>query len=68
MEVKGCDFNSDTTTICIFVKGLEDAYNITTKDYKKDPKTLSEVIKLVEKLNIAQQVTATMSPPTVNMM
>ena len=63
MEAKRCD----TVAICIFVKGLWDTCNITGKVYKKDLQTLSEVIKLVEKLNTAQQVTATLSPPTVNM-
>ena len=67
-EGKRCDFNSDTTTICIFVKGLWDSHSIIVKIYEKDPQTLSEVIKLVEKLNTAQQVTATLTPPTVNMM
>ena len=68
MEAKRCNFNSDTATICIFVKGFWDAHNITAKVYENDAKTLSEVIKLVHKLNLAQQVTATLSPPTVNMM
>ena len=30
-EAKRHDFNSDTTTTCIFVKGLWDTYNIMTK-------------------------------------
>ena len=56
-EGNRCDFDSDTTAIHNSVKGLWDMYNITTKIYEKDPQTLSEVIKLVEKLNVAQQVT-----------
>ena len=67
-EGKTCDFNSDTATICIFVKVLWDAHNIMAKIYEKDPQTLLEVIKLVEKLNTVQQVTATLTHPTVNMM
>ena len=35
---------------------------------KRTPQTLSEVIKLVEKLDMAQQVRATLSPPRVDMM
>ena len=68
MEAKRCDFKSNTTTICIFVKDLWDAHNIIAKVYEKDSQTLLEVIKLVEKLNMAQHVTATLSSPTVNMM
>ena len=39
-----------------------------SKGLWKDPQTLSEVIKLMEKLNTTQQITATSSPPMVNMM
>ena len=56
MEAKRCDFNIDTAAICILIKGLSDAQTITAKEYEKDPHTLPEVIKLVEKLNTAQQV------------
>ena len=61
-------FISDTTAIHIFVKGLWNAHNIMAKIYVKDPQTLSKVIKLVEKLNTAQQLTAILIPPTINMM
>ena len=66
-EAKRSDFNSDTTAICIFVRSLWNAHSITAKNYKKDPQTLLETIKLVEKLNVAQ-VTVTLTSPTVNMM
>ena len=39
-EAKRCDFNTDTTTIHIFVKGLQDAHNIAAKIYEKDPPNL----------------------------
>ena len=39
-----------------------------SKGVWKDPQTLSEVIKLVEKLDMAQQVTATLVTPMVNLM
>ena len=67
-EAKRCDFDSDITAIHISVKGLWDAHIITAKIYEKDPQTLSKVIKLVEKLNVAQQVTVTLASPTVTMM
>ena len=67
MEAKRCDFNYDTTTICIFVKGLREAHNVAEKVYEKDPQTLSEVIKLVEKLHSTTGHSSS-TPPTVNMM
>ena len=66
-EARRCDFNSDTTIIHIFVNGLQDEANLAEKNYEKDPQMLLEVIKFVEKLNAAQTVTATLVPPTVNM-
>ena len=54
--------------ICIFIKGLRDAHNSAEKVYEKHSKTLFEVIKLLEKLNTAQHVTATLTQPMVNMM
>ena len=61
-EAKRCDFSNDTVTICIIVKGLKDVHNIAEKVYENHPQTLSEVIRLVEKLNTAQQVIAALSP------
>ena len=63
IEAKRCDFNNGTAAIHIFVKGLKDKHNIAGKICKKDLKTLSEEIRLVEKFNTAQQVTATLLPP-----
>ena len=67
-EAKRCNFNIDTAAIHIFIEGLLDAHNNAGKAYQKDPQTLSEVIKLVKKFNAAQQVTATLTSSTVNMM
>ena len=67
-EAKRCSFNTDTATICIIMKGIWDAHNITPKIYKKDPQTSSEVIKLVEKFNTAKQVTTTLTSSIINMM
>ena len=35
MEAERCDFNNDTYTIHIFIKGLTDAHNVAEKLYKK---------------------------------
>ena len=61
-EANRCKFNNDTTTIRIFLKGLKNAHTITTKVYEKDPQTLSEAIKEVEKLQAAQQITSSLLP------
>ena len=39
-EAKRFDFNNDTATICIFVKGLKDACNVAGEVYDKDPQTV----------------------------
>ena len=65
---KSCAFDYDTMAICIFVKGLWDAHTTAAKIYEKDPQMLSEVIRLVEKLNAAQPLTATLTTSTVSMM
>ena len=67
-KAKMCDFNSDTAAIHIFVKGLWDAHNIVAKINERNPQTLLQVYKLMKKLNTAQQVTATLTLLTVNMM
>ena len=50
------------------VKGLLDAHTTAVKIYENDPQTWSEVIRIVEKLNAAQQLTATLTPSMVCMM
>ena len=62
-ETQMCDFNCDTAAICILVKGLWNTHNIMAKIYENYFQTLLEVIKLVKKLNMAQWVTATLTPP-----
>ena len=57
-EANRCKFDNDTATIRIFLKGLKNAHTIATKVYEKDPQTLSEAIKEVEKLQAAQQITS----------
>ena len=65
---KQCTFGSDTVTSHIFVKGLWDVHITTAKIYEKDPQALAEVIRLVEKLNAARQLKATLTPSMVSMM
>ena len=67
-RAKRCDFNNNATIISIFVKGLRDTHNIAGKVYEKDLQALSEVIKLVEKLNTAQHIAPTLSSLMVSMM
>ena len=65
---KWCTFDNDTVAIHIFVKGHGDAPTIAPKIYEKDPQTLAEIIRLVEKLNAAHQLTATLTPFMIIMM
>ena len=51
---KFCAFDNDMQKSAFFIKGLWDAHTTTGKIYEKDPQTLSEIIRLVEKLNAAQ--------------
>ena len=50
---KLCAFDNDTAAIHIFAKGLRNAPTIVSKIYEKDPQTLAEVIRFVEKLSPA---------------
>ena len=68
-EAKRCNFTNNTATIRIFVKGLKNAHTLATQIYEKGPQTLSNAISKVEKLQSAQQLTATLTPSTtVNIM
>ena len=64
---KQCAFDNDTVAICIFVRGPRDAPIIASKIYE-DPQTLVEVIRLVEKLSAAHQLTATLTASIFSMM
>ena len=61
-EAKRCNFTNNTATICIFVKGLKNAHNLAACVYKKGAQTLPDAIREVEKVQAAQQLTATMLP------
>ena len=68
-EAKRCNFANDAAIIRIFVKGLKNAHVFSAHTYKKGPQTLSDAITEIEKLQAAQQLTATLLPSsTVNVM
>ena len=60
---------NNAATIRIFIKGLKNAHNLAARIKIKDPHTLIDAVTEEEKLNTAQQLTATIIPSsTVNMM
>ena len=68
-EAKRCNFTNNAATIRIFIKGLKDTHVLATRIYEKGPQTLADAISEVEKLQAAQQLTATLIPSsTVNVM
>ena len=55
--------------IWIFIKGLKNAHTLASHVYEKGPQTLADAISEVEKLQAAQQLTATHLPSsTANVM
>ena len=68
-EAKRCNFTCSAASIRIFVKGLKNAHTIANRAYEKGPQTLADAINEAEKLQAAQQLTATLLPAsTVNVM
>ena len=68
-EAKRCNFTINIATIIIFVKGLKDTHTLVARIYEKGPQTPTDAISEVEKLQVAQQLTATLIPSsTVNVM
>ena len=68
-EASRCKFNNDAATIRIFIKGLRNAHTLATRVYEKGPQSLADAIREVEKLQAAQQLTATLLPSSsVNIM
>ena len=68
-EANRCNFDNNAATIWIFMKGLRNAHTLATRVYKKGPQNLADAIREVEKLQAAQQLTATLLPSsTVNVM
>ena len=61
--------NNNAAMIWIFIKGLRNAHTLATQVYEKGPQILADTIREVEKLQTAQQLTATLLPSsTVNVM
>ena len=68
-EAKRCNFTNNVATIRIFVKGLKDTHTLAAHVYEQRPQTLADAISEVEKLQAAQQLTATLLPSsTVHVM
>ena len=68
-EASRCNFKNNAGMIQIFIKGLKNAHTLATQVYKKRPQTLADAIREVEKLQAAEQLTATLLPSsTVNVM
>ena len=68
-EAKRYNFTNNAATIRIFVKGLMNAHTLAANVYKKGLQTLLDTINEVEKLQAAQQFTATLLPSsTINVM
>ena len=61
-EGSRCKFDNNAATIRIFIKGLRNVHTLATGVYEKGPQSLADAIKEVEKLQAAQQLTATLLP------
>ena len=59
-EASRCKFDNDAATIRIFIKGLRNAHTLATRVYEKEPQSLADAIREGEKLQAAQQLTATL--------
>ena len=68
-EADRCNFDNNAAMILIFIKGLRNAHALATQVYKKGSQDVADAIREVEKLQAAQQLTATLLPSsTVNVM
>ena len=68
-EANRCNFDNNTATIRIFIKGLRNAHTLATQVYEKGPQNLADAIREAGKLQAAQQLTTTLlSSSTVNVM
>ena len=68
-EAKRCNSLNDAAYIRIFTKGLRNTHSLAPRIYEKAPHTIKDAITEVEKLNAAQQLTATFIPSsTIHMM
>ena len=57
-----CNFDNDAATIRICIKGLRNAHTLATRVYEKGTTKFSRCHQEVEKLQAAQQLTATLLP------
>ena len=64
-EAKRSNFTNNAATIRIFVKVLKNTHTLAARVYEKGPQTLTDAISKVEKLQAAQQLTATLLPSSV---
>ena len=64
-EAKRCNFTNNAAAIRIFVKGLKNAQTLAACVYEKGPQTLTDAISEVEKLQAAQQLTASLLPSSI---
>ena len=68
-EAKRCNFTNEVATIRILINSLMNAHGPATCIYEKGPHSLSNAISEVEKCNAVEQLTATITPPSmVNML
>ena len=65
-EAKRCNFTNDAATIRIFVTGLKNTHTLATCVYEKGPQSPADTISKVEKLQAAQQLTATLFPSSTS--
>ena len=61
-EASRCKFDNDAATIRIFIKGLKNAHILATMLYEKGPQSLTDAIREVEKLQVAQQLISPLLP------
>ena len=68
-EAKSCNFTNNAATIRLFIKGLKNTHTLAAHIYEKGHQMLTDATDEVEKLQGAQQLTATLLPSsTVNVM
>ena len=68
-EASRCRFYNDAAMIRILIKGLRNVHTLATRVFEKGPQSLADAIREVEKLQAAQQLTASLLPSiSVNLM
>ena len=68
-EASRCNLNNNAAMIRLFIKGLRNVHTLATRVYEKGPQSIADTIREAEKLQAAQQLTATLLPSSlVNVM